>query len=75
MKNDIPQHEVMVTRSPSQMFRSLTMSFMSHGVPELVKHTSGPPYHTQQWRNYVTQWGFRDEVLTTPHPQVTLRID
>ena len=39
------------------------------GIPESVTHDGGPPYNSEDWRNYAREQGFESRLCTPEHPE------
>ena len=63
--------EVTVTKSTKfeKLYPELDKSFACHGYPDKIIHDGGPPYNSQQWKDYAKRSGFETDLCTPEHPQ------
>ena len=43
--------------------------FTMFGVPESVNHVGGPPYNSQDWKDYTKEQGFESRLYTSEHQE------
>ena len=64
-----PEVEVMSTTSAKSTIPKLDAIFARHGIPEVVKSDNGPPFNSQDFRNFASYSGFHHRKITPLWPQ------
>ena len=64
-----PEVEVVTSTSFEKLKPALERSWGLLGIPDQVTHDNGPPYNSQDWKDYAREKGFKLNPCTPEHPR------
>ena len=64
-----PEVTVVHSTSFDKLQDKLEDIFALHGVPETVTSDNGPPYQSQDWKEFAKQMGFKPIFVSPEHPE------
>ena len=53
----------------------LCSHFRQFGVPEVIKTDGGPPFNSEQWRNFFARWGIKHRLSSAMYPESNSRAE
>ena len=64
-----PEVEIIQSTSASTVIRKLNKIFAAHGIPEILITDNGPPFHSNDFKNYMLEKGTSHQTSTPYWPQ------
>ena len=64
-----PAIEILTSTSAKATIPKLDKIFAEHGIPEVVKSDNGPPFQSNEFRNFAAQLNFKHHRITPLWPE------
>ena len=70
-----PEVEVLTSIVETQVMRKLRKIFATHGLPEVLVSDNGPPFHSKEFENNMTELGIKHTFSTPYWPQGNAEVE